>query len=404
MKILIISSYLPYPLFSGGHVRLYNLLKILGKKHEFTLVCEKRPYQTDSDIEEVKKLCTQIITVERGKQWSLMNILKTGFSPFPFLLTGHTNKAMQDAIKQMLSESSFDLIHVETSYVFQNLLRVSLPTVLVEHNIEYLVYKRYADAAPVPFRPLLFLDVLKLRFWEKHFWKRATKVVAVSKEEKEKIGRADTAIVPNGVDTRAFVFQNVLEKSKRDKKTILFIGDFKWVQNRDAATFILRDIWPIIKIKNQSFDSTQDRQSKIKIILWIVGKHIPESIKNITSDQDIVFDENAPEKTPEIFARADVLLSPARIGGGTSYKILEAMASGVPVVTTSLGIEGIDAKHNTDVLIADSKEELAIAVDRVFSDQNLYVLLAKNARLLVEKKYDWQGIAKALEDVYKSVV
>lgn len=404
MKILIISSYLPYPLFSGGHVRLYNLLKILGKKHEFTLVCEKRPNQTQEDIDAVKKLCTQVITVERKKQWSFINILKTGFSPYPFLLTGHSHAAFKDAIERTLAKKTFDLIHVETSYVFQNVPHTLLPTVLVEHNIEHLVYKRYAHRAPVLLRGLLYTDVFKLRFWEERFWKKATKIVVVSKEEQGYINRPDVAIVPNGVDTKGFSMSDIEEKIKREKKTVLFIGNFKWMQNRDSASFILKEIWPIIKIKNQSFDSAQDRHSKIKIIMWIVGKHIPESIKNLTTDQDVIFDENAPKETPEIFSKADVLLSPVRVGGGTSYKILEAMASGVPVITTSLGIEGIDATHNTEVLIADSKEELALALDRVLSNQQLYISLAENARRLVEKKYDWQRIAQTLEDVYKSVI
>lgn len=390
MKILIISAYLPYPLFSGGHVRLYNLLKILGKKHDFTLVCEKRPNQTQEDIDAVKKLCTHVITVERKKQWSFMNILKTGFSPYPFLLTGHSHAAFKDAIERTLAKKTFDLIHVETSYVFQNVPHTLLPTVLVEHNIEHLVYKRYAHRAPVLFRGLLYIDVFKLRFWEERFWKKATKVVVVSKEEQGYINRPDVAIVPNGVDTKQFTMPDLLQKIKREGKTVLFIGDFKWLQNRDAVLFILKEIWPEIKMKN--------------VKLWIVGKHIPESIKNLTTDQDVIFDENAPEDTPEIFNKADVLLSPVRVGGGTSYKILEAMASGVPVITTSLGIEGIDATHNTDVLIADSKEELALVLDRVLSNQQLYISLAENARRLVEKKYDWQRIAQTLDDVYKSVV
>lgn len=395
MNILLVSSYLPYPLFSGGHVRLYNLLKILGKKHNITLVCEKRPHQTESDVAEVKKLCSHVVTIARKKQWSLPNILKTGFSPYPFLLIGHTSKVMQDAITHLLSKNSFDLIHVETSYVFQNLPKVTIPIVLVEHNIEYLVYKRYANASPLILRPLLLLDVFKLRFFEEQFWKRAKKVVAVSKDEQKIIGRDNTAVVPNGVDTQLFTFPDI-EKKITNRKTVLFIGDFKWIQNRDAAIYILKDIWPNIM---------QSAKFKIQNAkLWIVGREIPESIRKLTNDSSVVFDENPPHATPEIFAKADLLLSPVRIGGGTSYKILEAMASGVPVVTTSLGIEGIDATHNTDVVIADSKEELAAAVNIVFSDQDFYASLAKNARRLVEKKYDWRIIAQTLDDVYKSVV
>src|SRR5438876_593352 len=120
MKILLVSSFLPYPLYSGGHIRLYNLLKNLSKEYEVTLVCEKRSYQTQKDIDEIKKICLEVHIVERNKQWSLTNILKAGLSFSPFLVVGHTHEAMKNKIKELLQKNTFDLIHVETFYVMQN--------------------------------------------------------------------------------------------------------------------------------------------------------------------------------------------------------------------------------------------------------------------------------------------
>jgi hypothetical protein len=92
MKILIVSSYLPYPLFSGGHIRLYNIIKRLSEQnHQVTLICEKRQHQTDQDIAEVTKICKKVITVDRRKQWSFTTIFHTIFSNDAFLITGHTN-------------------------------------------------------------------------------------------------------------------------------------------------------------------------------------------------------------------------------------------------------------------------------------------------------------------------
>src|SRR5437763_1484667 len=99
MKILMISSFLPYPLYSGGNVRLYNLLKNLSKEFEVTLICEKRKNQTEEDVREVEKICSKVLTVDRKFQWSYSNILKTGFSKNCFLITGHTSKQMKDLIK-----------------------------------------------------------------------------------------------------------------------------------------------------------------------------------------------------------------------------------------------------------------------------------------------------------------
>src|SRR5258708_26564198 len=123
MKILLVSSFLPYPLVNGGNIRIFNLLKQLSKKHEITLICERRDFQTDRDVEEVKKYCKRVLTVRRKKQWSLLNVLKTGFSFSPFLVVGHTSSLMKEKIRKELENTDFDLIHVETFYVLQNLPR-----------------------------------------------------------------------------------------------------------------------------------------------------------------------------------------------------------------------------------------------------------------------------------------
>lgn len=396
MRILLLSSFLPYPLYTGGHIRLYNLIKELSKKHEITLLCEKRDYQSDKDISEVKKICTKVIAVKRRKQWSLKNMLKTSCSSYPFLVVGHINPEMQDKAKELLTEKNFDLIHVETFYVAQNLPKVSIPVVLIDHNVEYLVYGRYAKTFPIFTRPVLHLDALKMKHWEKYFWKKATKLVAVSEEEKILMERGDVSVVPNGVNIKDFRMDS--SKANSSEKTILFIGDFRWLQNKDSASWILKEIWPEISSKSE----TEGSKSHVK--LWIVGRNIPNSIKKLSNNQSVIFDENAPANTSKIFSKADVLLAPIRAGGGTSFKILEAMASGVPVVTTSLGIEGITARDRQEVMIGNSSSELAKKILEILQDKNLYQEIAKNGRKLIEDKYDWEKIAKRLEEVYYSAV
>lgn len=396
MKILMVSSYLPYPLYSGGQVRLYNLLKNLSKEHEITLICERRNNQTEDDIEEVKKICKRVITVERLKQWSIGNILKTGFSMDPFLIVGHTNEELRLAIRDELVRESYDLIHVETFYVYQNLPRVSIPVVLVEHNVEYLVYERFAKLANPVLKPFFLLDVLKLKKKELEAWKKADKLVAVSNAEKRVMKRADIDVVPNGVDTNSFRFRSSEEIPA--EKRILFIGDFKWLQNVDAAENILKHIWPRISLK------LSESKEKQNLKLWLVGRNIPTKIKNLATGKNIILDENNKNETNEIFRKAYVLLAPIRAGGGTSYKIIEAMASGTAVVTTNLGIEGLEAKNNIHVLASEHEDEMANLILDLVSDHSLYRKITLNARKLVEEKYDWKIIAEKLNEVYESCV
>ncbi len=397
MKILVVASYLPFPLHSGGHVRLYNLLKELSKNHKLTLVCEKRSFQTEKDVIEVKRYCEEIITIDRKKQWSIQNVLKTGVSSSPFLVTGHTLSEMKSVLIQKLQEKTFDIIHVETFYVFQNLPKTYIPTVLVEHNIEYSVYEKFVKKASKILQPILALDVIKLKRIEEEYWRQATKLVAVSKDEKMTMSqiRSDVSIVPNGVDISYFNNAWKKVKSKEKTKHILFIGDFKWIQNRKAVEWILDDIWPALQLRAKN--------GELRTKLWVVGKNIPENFKS-RGTPDIIFDENAPDETWKIYQKADLLLAPLVVGGGSSYKILEAMASGVPVITTELGATGIDAKDGKELLVRETPEAFAQALEYLLINKDVYETLRKEGKKFVETNYNWKEIAKSLEDVYKNAV
>ena len=391
MKILMVSSYLPYPLWDGGRIRLYNILKFLKKDHEVTLVCEKRPNQQSRDEEEIAKVCRKLIVTQRPKVWSFGNISRSLLSTNSLLVTSHTNKKFKKAIKDELNSEKFDLIHVETFYVMQNLPKVDIPVVLTEHNIEFEVYKRYAGKSTFYIKPFLYQDILKLKRQERQSWKKADKLIAVSPHE-QKIMGDKVYLVPNGVDTNKFRFKKN-EKNNKNKK-VLFIGDFKWVQNRDSAVFIIKNIWPRILYENKN---------KFNLKLWVVGKNIPERIKSL-KENSIIFDENAPDQTEQIFKNADILLAPIRIGGGSSFKILEAMSTGVPVITSKLGNEGIGAKDGSEIKVCILPEEYVGATIKLLNDDYLYEKISRNARAFVEENFDWTKIVKKLEDVYRSAV
>ncbi len=397
MRILVVSSYLPFPLYSGGHIRLYNLLKELSASHKITLICEKRDYQTERDRSELTKFCEQVITVPRRKQWTVSNIVKTIFSRYPFLLVGHTSKEFKQEIVKALNNKRFDVIHVETFYVYQNIPKTYLPVVLAEHNIEYLVYQRYTNISPIYLRPFLALDVMKIKHWEMKSWQSVSKLIAVSDREKEIMHRENVTVVPNGVDTKLYKLKSTLAKQRRKEKRILFIGDFKWIQNIQAVEQIIKNIWPLVTEKL----SLENEEHSIK--LWIVGKRIPQHLKALQG-KNIFFDENAPDETWKIYHLADMLLAPITVGGGTSYKILESMATGLPVITTPLGVEGIGAKKNQEVLIGETSQEIADQVVRLIQDKMLYETISQNARKLIEEKYDWKVISKKLEYVYKQAI
>lgn len=391
MKILLISSFYPYPLFSGGQVRLYNLLRNLGKKHQITLIAEVRNKLSENEFYEINKYCSKVITVVRPKQWSITNILKTGFSFLPFLLVGHKNSKMRELIKGELKTGEYSLIHVETFYVMQNLPQTSLPIVLVEHNIEYQIYLDWINKPWFIFiKPLLYLDILKLKYWEEYYWKKAKLVAAVSESEKqliENITQKNVEVVANGVDCEYF---SEIKKEEPRVRTVVFVGSFRWLQNRDAVFYLLAKIWPSLKEKFGP-----------EIKLWIVGNDVNKILCN-NKDNQIIIDESVSD-IRKVYTKATLLLAPIRIGGGTKFKILESMACGLPIVTTPEGIEGIGSKLS-GIKVGKNTDEIINETIELLSDMTKRKEMEKQEKIFVNKYFNWKDISEKLEKIYTSLV
>lgn len=393
MKILMITPYLPYPLVSGGQIRTYNLLKNLASKHQITLASFIRREEEKKYLKDLKPYCQKVIIFKRRRAWSPVNILLSAITPFPFLVCIYLDLKMRAAITRELQEQDYDLIHAETFYVMPNIPRTKVPILLVEQVIEYLVYQRFVQGRPkyMSFlKPFLLLDVFKIKFWEKHYWRRAKRLAAMSHEDKNFIENSDKAlkvdVVANGVDIEHF------SKTKRripEKPTVLFIGNFKWLPNRDATKFLVSDIWPKIKAAIPN------------VRLRIVGRNPTGDILALKGS-DIAVEPNI-EDIRDAYGKSSVLLAPIRNGRGTKYKILEAMATKTPIVGTNLAIEGINVKNGVEALVAESSQNLASETIKVLTNPKLGEKLAQAAYTLVARQYNWKKISLELDRVYQEV-
>lgn len=388
----MLTPYLPYPLFTGGQTRSYNLIKRLAAlNHEITLFCLVKNVLEIKYVGELEKFCKEVKVFERPQNpWTLKNILRTGFSFYPFLVIRNWAAGEIEAIIQKLNDEKFDLIHAETFYVMPHIPECEIPILLVEQTIEYLVYRHFADEVKLKFlKPFLYIDVMKLKYWELKYWRQASKVVAMSKEDKKsmlfQIPNLDVDIVPNGVDSEYFG-ESVNKKS--NTPIILYLGNFTWLQNREAVEVLTKFIWPKIKSKLPNAK------------LWIIGKDAEVFFKDLSSKDTRI--EEVVDVRP-IYQQASVLVAPIYGGGGTRYKNLESFASGLPVVTTSIGIGGTNAKNGVHVTIRDKYEEIADAAVELINNKSLNKMIANNAKKLVREKYDWDTIAKKLSNIYESL-
>jgi len=389
----MLTPYLPYPLLSGGQIRTYNLLKNLSKDHEITLFALIKDEKERQYIKDLEPIVSKIEVFKRTQNpWALRNILLAGFSLYPFLVTRNLPFRMMSAIKDEL-KYDYDLIHAETFYMMPNIPKTKIPVLLVEQTIEHLGYEFYAKNSPHWFlKPLLYIDIAKIRYWERFFWRKADRLVTMSPEDRQVIQaelgesrRID--VVANGVDSKRFS-----QKSKRlpESPTILFVGTFKWLPNIDAVRYLVTEIWPGIKEK------VSDAR------LWIVGHSPTDEVKKLGRQTDVKVSANVAD-IRDAYSQAHILLAPIRSGKGTRYKIIEAMATNTPVVTTSLGAEGLKIEPGKHLLVGDTAESLIKQTVKLLDNSKLQSKLAAAAKSVVEKNYNWESISKDLDKLYREL-
>lgn len=394
MKILMLTPYLPFPPSSGGQIRSYNLLKHLSNKHDITLFSLIKEEKERKNIKELEKFCKKVKAFRRSKSpWTVRNVLLTGFGKDPFLVIRNLVREEKDAVANELKRESYDLIHAETFYIMPHIPETNVPILLVDQTIEYLVYKHYVDErAPFYFRPLFSIDVAKIKSSEKTHWEKAEKVVAVSEADKKEMLKLspnlDVRIVPNGVNLDFFKVRNSFSS---DKPIILFLANFKWLQNSEAAEILIKEVYPEIVSRFP------------KARLWIVGQHIPENIISLSKQNIRIKDlaEDDEKGIQDAYYEANVFVSPLRGPGGTRLKHLAAMASKLPLVTTPVGAEGLGAKDGRDVIIKRRSEDLAKATVELLKNPQKAKELANNARKLVVEKYSWKKMAEQLSKIYE---
>lgn len=390
----MLTPYLPYPPSSGGQIRSYNLIKQLSKDHEITLCSLIKFDSEEKYIKGLKPFCKNIYVFKRAKKpWTISNILNTGFSSLPFLVVRNFSKEQKVALKRIIESEKFDLIHAETFYVSPHIPKTDIPIVLVDQTIEYQVYRHYVNNFKIPIlRPLLFIDVRKIKYWETYFWQKAARVVAVSekdaKEMKSLVKDLKVTVIPNGVG------EDLMGEVKiHFKKTILFMGNYAWLQNIEAARILSKEVFPgILK---------QIPECKLIIAGQNTGK-----IADLKNDNvellDFAVDDI--ESVKKAYRENGIMVAPLYGPGGTRLKILAAMASKMPVVTTVIGNEGIDGINNQSILVSDNGKNLADLAVKLLKDKDLYEKIAENGRKLVEEKYSYASIAKKLSNVYREVV
>lgn len=395
MKILLIVPFLPNTETSGGQTRWYNIIKYLSKSHEITLLSLIKSDTERKYIPELKKYCKKVKVFTRPKSpWTLRNLLFTVFTPYPLLVVRNFSFAEKRAIKKELETGNYDLIHAETFYVMPHIPNTDIPSIMVEQTIEYQVYKHYVDKE-VPFflRPIFMIEILKLRFWELYYWKKANQLVAVSDKDSkvmEKLVGIRADVIPNGVDTDYYKAKKVAKKVP--PRVMYGVTNFEWLQNIEAVDELLKEVWPYIHKKMPDAK------------LWLVGRMIPQRFVELAhAREDIEISESIADAR-DAYGSASLMVTPIRSSGGTRLKVLEAMASGLPIVSTSNGVAGLGLIAGKHALISDSGRGMAKLAIKLLEDEKLRHKIGEAGRMFVKENYDWKEVVKLHDKIYKKAL
>jgi glycosyltransferase involved in cell wall biosynthesis len=391
MNILVLTPYIPFPPNFGGSVRIFHLIRQLHRLGHAVHLLSFREEGGAGDPKGLEPFCRTIKLIARDTGRKRFRQLASLLSRRSFQWSFHYTDAMQVALDQLVRDQQIDLILVEFSQMAGYQFPAGVPVVLDEHNVEFDLLERMATREHGAFRKWFNgVEARKFRREELGACRAAALTLVTSERDgallREHAPQLRTATITNGVDCDQFA----RPAGPRKPDTAVFVGATHYFPNEEGVLYFLREVFPLIQEKLPRFRFT------------VVGGNPPLSLVRYQSDA-IEVTGYVDDVRPFMW-ESSVFVVPLRMGGGTRFKIVEAFAAGLPVVSTRLGAEGIPVKDGRELLLADTPAELAAAVLRVLEDPALAEGLARAGLDYVRRHFDWAVIGAKLDAALASIV
>lgn len=400
MQILLIADYLPYPLIGGDRIRIYNLLKRVASRHEVSLISFLEKPEDVEGVSHLKQFCAHVETInfkQHSRLAKVPGLLGYALSGKPPELKLLHSLEFEQKLRKLTKAIDFDIVQIEHARMalylealHQSNRRKSL---LAFHNFTSQQYGRVANVERNLGRKFRTrLNAITMGYWEPRYAGKFDYCVTVSEEDRRLLldvnPHLSVGVIPNGVDVE--VYQPLPLPSNVVSPSFLFLGNMGYPPCADAALYFYNEILPHIRKMEPAAE------------FWIVGRDPPPEVLALNNSQIHV--TGRVDNVLPYYQQSPVCVVPLRAGGGTRLKILEAMALGRPVVSTTIGCEGLDVVDGEHILIADSPELFAEKTVRLLTDPQLYRHITTNGRKLVEAHYDWDQIADKLMNVYTEIL
>jgi glycosyltransferase involved in cell wall biosynthesis len=400
MNVVIVSEGPCYPATAGNRIRILNLMLRLAGRHHITFL-----YRSQGDHPEAQECQTYLadhgvtpIVVDDpppSKKGPLFYVRLAGnlLSTVPYSVTLHNSQRLRQAIRDHAAHEVVDLWQHEWLAYADTLQHVPhTRTVVVAHDVVALLWKRHHEIEANPLkRWYIRRQWRKFEYFERCIFNGATRIVAVSPEDAALVRQIygmgnKVAVVENGVDNA--YYQSVL--GTRDPKQILYVGTMESRPNLDAARLLLETIFPVVRARHPG----------AKLVL--VGRRPPDwLVEQVKATPGAELHADAPDVRP-FLAASGILAVPLRIAGGSRIKILEALAAGLPVVSTRIGAEGLELTPGEDLVVVERVEDMAEALGQGVANPRALRDMAERGRQVAQDHYDWDALAAKLERVWQT--
>jgi polysaccharide biosynthesis protein PslH len=394
VNILAVTTKSPFPLTEGRALRTYNLLREAAREHRITLCSYVQSREEQEGLGRLREFCSAVHEVPlylNAPRLALAgDLVRDAVDPAPIHAIKYRRAAMHGLLEECVRTGDFDLAHLDMLHLGECLPAVaSLPTVLVEHNVESRLLERRVDNESSPLqRAFLRRQARKLARYEREICESVDHVVAVSDDDRSQLlamgVTRPVTVVPNAVDTE--FFRPSAAEPPGDE--LVYVGSMAWFPNVDAVRFFCSAVLPRIGAAIPA------------VKLTVVG-HLPSRgvVADLKRDPRVSFTGLVEDIRP-IVGRAAAFVVPLRIGGGTRLKILDALAMGKALVTTPVGCEGLGLTDGAEALIAEEPASFADRVIALLRDRELARRLGAAGRRCVEARYRWDSIARLMSEVY----
>lgn len=387
MRILFLTARFPWPLLRGDQLRAYHQLRLLAPRHRLTLVCFRDAPVPPAGLAAISAFCERVVTVPLGRVAMTAGLARGAFSPLPLQVSLYRHRRMRRVLGELVAGETFDLVHGQLVRVAPYLESFPAPRFVDLVDALSLSMRRQSHQHRGPLRWLTALEAGRLLRYERRICASAEGASVVSSVDRAAIGAtARLGVVPNGVDLGPLRF----ERAGRDPATVVFTGNMGYFPNVNAACWFAERVHPLV------------RRSVPEARFLVIGVRPAARVRRLArADPSVSVLGFVDDLRPHLRS-ATVAVAPMQAGAGQLFKVIEAMASGTPVVATPVAAEAFEAGGGDELLVAGTPEEFAGAVVSIIRDPGRAGRLAARARRFVEGRHTWERSVARLEELHEA--